>query len=189
MIKKINGEVWKTLQFPGAKNLRKKYALSSHGRISSYYDDIFEDGKLLLGSLTTGYRTLNMHRADNKGTLYVHREICRLFNGKPSAKHKYVVHLNHNKTDNAAKNLKFATLDEMIAHQQKSPAKLAYKEVQANRTKGLKLNAKQVAAIKKILEDPKRKLTIKKIAEKYKVSEMTVYRIKSGENWGRVKKA
>lgn len=189
MIKKITGEVWKTLQFPGSKNLRKKYALSNLGRISSYYTDPNEDGKLLLGSLTTGYRTLNLHRPGNKGTLYVHREICRLFNAKPSTKHKFVVHINHNKLDNTAKNLKFATLDEMIAHQQNSPAKLAYKEVQANRTKGLKLNAKQVAAMKKILEDPKRKITIKKIAEKYKVSEMTVYRIKSGENWGRVKKA
>ena len=30
-------------------------------------------------------------------------------------------------------------------------------------------------------------LTIKKLAEKYNVSEMTMYRIKSGENWGRIK--
>jgi DNA invertase Pin-like site-specific DNA recombinase len=94
--------------------------------------------------------------------------------------------VNHNKVDNAVKNLKWANLDDMIAHQQNSPAKKAYKEVQANRNKGLKLNAKQVAAIKKVLLDENRKITIKKLAEKYKVSEMTMYRIKSGENWGRV---
>ena len=75
----------------------------------------------------------------------------------------------------------------MIDHQQKSPAKIAYKKVQANRTEGLKLNAKQVAAIKKTLNDKNRKITIKKLAEKFGVSEMTMYRIKSGENWGRVK--
>ncbi len=187
MVKKIPGEVWKPLQFPGWKHLRKKYALSSTGRIASYYDDVNEDGKLLEGSLTTGYRTLNLHRPGNNGTLYIHRELARLFIKKASPKHKYVIHVNHNKLDNSVKNLKWATLDEMISHQQGSPAKIAYKKVQANRTEGLKLNAKQVAAIKKTLNDKNRKITIKKLAEKFGVSEMTMYRIKSGENWGRVK--
>ena len=91
------------------------------------------------------------------------------------------------KLDNASKNLKWATLEEMIDHQQKSPAKIAYKKVQANRTVGLKLTASQVKTIKKTLSSKNRQLTIKKLAEKYKVSEMTMYRIKSGENWGRIK--
>ena len=47
MIKKLQGEVWKNLQFPGWKDLRKKYAVSNQGRVSSYTDDIHEDGKLL----------------------------------------------------------------------------------------------------------------------------------------------
>jgi len=51
MVKKITGEVWKPLQFPGWKHLRKKYALSSHGRIASYYADVTADGKLLEGSI------------------------------------------------------------------------------------------------------------------------------------------
>jgi predicted DNA binding CopG/RHH family protein len=188
MIKSISGEVWKTLQFPGWKNLRNKYALSSHGRIASYKDDVKEDGKLLKGSITTGYKTLNLHRPGNNGTLYIHREIARLFLRKPSSKQKYVIHVNHNKTDNSHKNLRWATLENMIEHQQNSPAKIAYKKVQANRTVGLKLTAAQVKDIKIKLSDPKRKITIKKLAEKFKVSEMTMYRIKSGENWGRIKK-
>jgi len=80
-----------------------------------------------------------------------------------------------------------ATLDEVSNHQQSSPAKVAYKKVQANRSSGLKLNASQVSAIKKAIADPKRKLTYKQLAEKYDVSEMTLYRIKSGENWAKVK--
>ena len=186
MIKKQPGETWKPLQFPGWKHLRKQYALSSNGRIASYTDDVTEDGKLLQGSLTTGYRTLNLHRPGNNGTLYIHREIARLFLKKPSAKNRYVIHVNHNKLDNSVKNLAWATLDEMIQHQQASPAKVAYKKVQANRTTGLKLNASKVKTIKKTLNDKNRKLTIKKLAEKFGVSEMTMYRIKSGENWGRV---
>lgn len=186
MIKKTAGEIWKPLQFPGWKNLRKKYALSSLGRIASYTEDIYKDGKLLQGSLTTGYRTLNLHRPGNNGTLYIHREVAKLFLKKPSPKHKYVIHKNHNKLDNAVKNLKWATLPEMIEHQQKSPAKIAYKKVQASRTTGLKLNAAKVKAIKKILNDENRKITIKALADKYGVSEMTMYRIKSGENWARI---
>lgn len=148
-MKKAPGEIWKPLQFNGWKHLRKKYALSSHGRIASFTDDIESDGKLLQGSLTTGYRTLNLHRPGDNGTLYIHREIARLFLPKPSGKAKYVIHHNHNKLDNSVKNLKWATLPEMIEHQQKSPAKIAYKKVQANRNEGLKLNATQVRSIKK----------------------------------------
>ena len=187
MIKKLPGEEWKALQFSGWKHLRKKYALSSHGRIASYTDDIFKDGKMLEGSLTTGYKTLNLHRPGNNGTLYIHREIARLFLKKASTKHKYVIHVNHQKLDNAVKNLKWATLEDMIKHQQESPAKVAYKKVQANRTTGLKLNANQVKAIKKLLTDKNRTATIKQLADKYGVSEMTMYRIKSGENWARIK--
>jgi len=51
----------------------------------------------------------------------------------------------------------------------------------------LKLTAVQVKAIKDSISNPRRKLTYKQMAEKYGVSEMTLYRIKSGENWGRVK--
>jgi hypothetical protein len=187
MIKKIPGETWKLLEFPGWKQLRKKYALSSQGRVSSYSEDIHNDGKLLSGSLTTGYKTLNLHRPGNNGTLYIHREVARMFLKKASPKHKYVIHLNHNKLDNAAKNLKWATPAEMIQHQQKSPAKLPYKKVQATRTVGLKLTAAEVKNIKKTLTNKNRQLTIKKLADKYGVSEMTMYRIKSGENWARVK--
>jgi hypothetical protein len=186
MIKKLPGEQWKPFAFGGHKNMRKRYALSSHGRIASYKEDILKDGILLNGSITTGYSTINLHRPSNKGSLYVHREIAKLFLKKPSPKHVYVIHKNHNKLDNAVKNLKWATLREMIAHQQHSPAKIAYHERRANAPVGLKLTAVQVRTIKAQLNNKNRKQTIKQIAAKYEVSEMTVYRIKSGENWGRI---
>lgn len=186
MIKKIAGEIWKPLVFSGSKDLRNKYALSSHGRIASYKEDILKDGKLLNGSLTTGYRTLNLHRPGSKGTLYIHRELARLFHKKTSPRYKYVIHKNHDKLDNNIKNLQWATLEDMIAHQQSSPAKMAYKQKQATREVGLKLTAAQVRKIKDQLNNDKRRLTIKQLADKYAVSEMTMYRIKSGENWARI---
>jgi hypothetical protein len=186
MIKKINGEIWKPIRFNGWKIMRNNYAISSHGRAASYKEDILADGKLLAGSLTAGYKTLNLHIEGKSGTLYFHREVAKLFNKKNSPKEKFVIHLNHNKTDNHTKNLKWASQNEVIVHQQKSPVKLAYKKVQSARTKGLKLNATQVKAIKAILDNPRRRLTHKQIAEKYQVSPMTIYRIKSGESWGKV---
>ena len=187
MIKKINGEIWKQLQFDGWKLLRKKYALSSHGRAASYYEDVNADGKLLEGSLTSGYKTLNLHINGNNGTIYFHREVAKFFNKKNSPKDKFVIHLNHDKTDNSSKNLKWASQKDVSAHQQKSPEKIAYKKVQHSRTRGLKLTLSQVKAIKAFIDNPRRKLTYKQIADKYNVSEMTIYRIKSGENWSNVK--
>ena len=186
MIKKLAGEVWKPLTFSGWRHLRNRYAVSTSGRIASYKQDVLKDGKVLSGSLTTGYRTLNLHRPNNKGTLYIHREMAKIFLKQSSAKHKYVIHRNHNKLDNNIKNLRWATLEQMIDHQQGSPAKIAYKEKQANRTEGLKLTATQVKKIKTILNSKNRNITIKKLAQNYGVSEMTMYRIKSGENWGRI---
>ncbi len=71
MIKKLSGEEWKPLTFPGGKFLLKNYALSSKGRLASYFEDPPTDGKLLNGSVTTGYKTLNLHRPGNNGTLYI----------------------------------------------------------------------------------------------------------------------
>ena len=186
MIKKTPGEVWKQIQFSGHKTLRKHYAISNQGRAASYQEDILKDGKLLNGSLTSGYRTLNLHIDSGNGTIYIHREVAKLFSPRKSPKHKFVIHLNHKKTDNVAKNLRWATMEEVSAHQQLSPEKIAYKERQATRTRGLKLSASQVRVIKEAMKNPKRKLTYKQMAEKYGVSEMTMYRIKSGENWGRI---
>lgn len=186
MIKKLAGEVWKPLIFSGWRQLRNKYAVSSFGRIASYKNEVLKDGKLLGGSLTTGYKTLNLHRPNNKGTLYIHREMAKIFLKNPSPQKKYVIHLNHNKLDNHIKNLQWATLEKMIEHQQGSPAKIAYKEKQATRTHGLKLTAVQVRKIKTILKNKNRDVTIKQLAQKYSISEMTIYRIKSGENWARV---
>lgn len=187
MIKKIAGETWKQLQFSGHKLLRKKYAVSSMGRAASYTEDVSQDGKLLNGSLTSGYRTLNLHLESGNGTIYLHREIARQFCKKPSPKYKYVIHVNHKKDDNSYKNLKWATLEEVGEHQQNSPQKIAYKKKQAAKSEGLKLNVAKVKAIKDAISNPKRKLTYKQMAEKYAVSEMTLYRIRSGENWSKVK--
>lgn len=186
MIKKNKGEIWKPLRFKGWRLLRNQYALSSDGRIASYKEDILKDGKLLDGSLTSGYKTLNLHIDGSTSTLYIHREIASLFHKRKSSKQKYVAHINHDKTDNRIKNLQWVTQTEVNDHQKKNPKIISYKEAQSKRTKGLKLTASQVKAIKASLANPRRKLTHQQIADKYNITTMTIYRIKRGENWAHV---
>ncbi len=187
MIKKIPAEIWTQLQFSGNKKLRKKYAISSRGRLCSYLEDVNKDGNLLRGSLTSGYCTLNLHLEKGNGTIYLHREIAKAFCIKPSNKHKFVLHINHIREDNNCKNLKWATMAEVCCHQQNSPLKIAYKIKQGNKTIGQKLNATKVKIIKKAINNPRRKLTYKLLAIKFGVSEMTIFRIKRGDNWGKIK--
>ena len=151
MIKKIKSEEWKALLFKGHKLLRNKYAFSTEGRAASFKEDIYEDGKILNGSVTSGYKTLNLHVDGGNSTLYFHREIAKLFLSKRSTREKFVIHTNHDKTDNNRRNLQWADQKKVIEHQQESPGKLAYKEVQKARLKGLKLTSSQVKAIKKTL--------------------------------------
>ena len=187
MIKLLHGEVWKQLKLNSSKTFHRKYAVSSLGRIASYLINIEEDGKLLKGSMTSGYRTINLHTDNSNETIYLHREVAKHFCKKTSPKEKYVIHLNHKKADNHVDNLKLATLQEVNSHQQNSPSKIAYKIRQANHIKGLKLSLSQVKTLKEIINNPKRKFTYKQLAEKYGVSEMTLYRIRSGENWSKIK--
>lgn len=187
MIRSLPKEAWKPVLQNKKFQLKKKYAVSSEGRVASYEKSPVEDGKLLKGSLTSGYRTLNLHINGGNNTIYIHREVAGAFCKKKNSSQKFVIHLNHKKGDNRAKNLKWVTAEDMAAHQQKSPEKIAYKKRQANRTKGLKLSAVQVKTIKTLIKNPKRKMSFRQIAWKYNVSEMTLYRIKRGENWGRIK--
>lgn len=79
MLKIIPAEQWKKIRLQGAEGLRKKYAVSDFGRLASYEKKLTEDGKILKGSVTTGYKSLNLHLVGNKSTIYVHREVAKLF--------------------------------------------------------------------------------------------------------------
>ncbi|RAJ01580.1 HNH endonuclease [Chitinophaga skermanii] len=183
-LKNLKNEVWKDLQIKHKTTLRKKYAVSNMGRVISY-NESHDDGKLLNGSTVEGYTVLNIKPADTFQSLYLHREVAKLFNPKTSRNQKYVIHVDYNKKNNKATNLRWASKEEMEEHQQSSPAKIAYKEQQRQRVKGLKLNITKVKSIKRLLARPGKK-TMKQIAEQFEISEMQLYRIKNGENWSHV---
>lgn len=187
MLKLNAGEKFADVTFPKG-SLRKKYAVSNQGRIVSYTKNL-KDGDLLSGTLIGGYVTLKVKPNGDDRTIYVHKVIAQNFSKKPSPRHKNVIHLNHNKRDNKASNLKYVTDEEMYKHHRQSPLikKHISNIMSKNSTaKGLKLNVVKVKEIKKMLAD-KKGYTLKKIAKKFRVSDMQIFRIKTGENWAAVK--
>jgi hypothetical protein len=187
MIRSYWNEEWKDLRFEEGA-LRKNYAISNYGRIVSYSDNLFE-GKIIRGGVLRGYKTMPIRPFGKSRTLYVHKLVAEYFLEKESDDQQYVIHVDFNKQNNFIENLKWTTKDEMFAHQQKNPTVLEAREKQKGRktVQGHKLNATQVLRLKKKILDPNRKTRLKLIAKQFGISEMQLYRIKSGENWGHVK--
>ncbi len=183
MVKPLKNEKWKVISF--SKGIfRCEYAVSDHGRLVSYTTSI-QDGNLLKGTLMGGYPTLKLKPEGRNMTLFIHRLVAEAFIPKKSPRYEFVIHLNYNKEDNHVRNLRWASKEDMEKHQQKSPAVLAYRSI--NRKKGHKLTDVIVKKIKQMINDKKRVKTMKQIADHFGISEMQLYRIKSGENWGHVK--
>lgn len=187
MLKSHTNEQWKEIKFKKGA-LRNKYAVSNHGRLASYSESI-KDGSILKGSSIDGYPILNLRPDGKSKSYFVHRLVAEYFLKKSKPKASYVIHLDFNKANNSTKNLRWATKEEMEAHQKKNPAVIkARKERAKNKpTEGLKLNLAKVKKIKALIAAKNRKLKMVDIADKFGISEMQLYRIKRGENWGHVK--
>jgi uncharacterized protein (UPF0276 family) len=190
MIELLDGEKWKQVVFDNWDKMQRKYAVSNMGRVASYDKLPAKDGSLLNGSIIEGYLVLRLKVQDKYIAYLFHRLVAEYFLKKPKANQKQVIHINHDKKDNKADNLRWASKEEVAEHSKTSPAVLAYRIKAAENKpfikKGLKLNITQVKQIKKLLQDKERKLTYKKIAAKYGISEMAITRINRGENWGHV---
>ena len=191
MNKTFINEVWKEFDLEIKRKYR--YAISNFGRVMSFTEE-FSDGKILKGGLVDGYKMINFkYKEDNKykhKTIFLHRIIAELFVPKESEEQIQILHLDHNKQNNTLSNLKWATRAEMALHHKTNPLVQHAKEqlIEHNKMRdGHKLTSTQVLFIKKRIFDPNRKTRLKMIAKQFGISEMQLYRIKSGENWGHIK--
>jgi len=182
---------------PGYK-LRLRYAISNLGRLISFTDN-FEDGRILKGSVTEGYRIFRFkvrkknNKIVNKHKFY-YKLVAEYFLEKSSKDQVHVLHLDHNLSNDVVSNLKWATKQEMMEHHRTSPKVIAAKKISTKRIveynqnrEGTKLTTTKVMLIKKLLANPNRKTRLKIIAKQFGISEMQLHRIKTGENWARVK--
>lgn len=122
-------------------------------------------------------RTIYWHSA-------VHRLVALYFLEKPSTEHTIVAHLNFDKENNAAKNLKWMTPEQNYKHQQKSPFVIEQRlnKLSDKRTnsKATKLTVTKVMLLKRLLLKQK---PINQLVKTFKVSATQISRIKKGENW------
>lgn len=188
MVRIFPGEQFR--QLPIDKPLTYKYAVSNHGRLISYSED-FTDGREIKAAVIGGYPSFTVRWRDETKkmrykTIYLYRAIAEFFVPKTSEDQTYVIHLDYNKSNDHHTNLKWVTREEMLKHAHKSPMNLTRKERMKGPTMS-KLTSTQVIRLKKRLADPNRKTRVKMLAKEFGISEMQVYRIKSGENWGHIK--
>jgi hypothetical protein len=187
MIHQFPDEVWKEISFE-PEALRYNYAISNYGRILSYQDDP-KEGKILKGGILGGYPTFVCRPFGKSKTFYIHKLVAEYFIENTDEARIYVIHLDYNKRNNHIRNLRWASKSEMEQHQQGSPFVKKSRERRKHQkpSKGHKLTTTDVMRIKKKIFDPNRRTRMKIIAKQFGISEMQLYRIKSGENWSHVK--
>ncbi len=182
MIRDYRNEIWKPFKEENWSD-EDVYLISNYGRVQRKKQHA-EKWALSKTSLVGGYDTFWIRKKEKRTTTYyyIHRAVAKLFCEKGEDK-VYVIHLDFDKLNNIASNLKWVNKTEMFLHHKKNPKKL---ERFGKRTYS-KLSEGRVKLIKKKIYDPNRKTRMKMIAKQFGISEMQLYRIKTGENWGSVK--
>jgi len=195
MLRFYKEEVFKEISI--ADKLQLRYAISNFGRFVSFTDKI-EEGRFVKGGKQDGYRIWRFSVRDENNKrrhkyIFLYKLVAEYFIPKTSEEQVYVLHLNYNRADDYVKNLQWATRPEMLLHGKKSPYVIAARKKQLAELKekrkqqGNKLTSTQVMLLKKRLLDPNRKTRLKILARQYGVTEMTLQRIRTGENWGHIK--
>ncbi len=173
-------EVWKKIQFDDNISKKENYLISNHGRIKKLKrgTDFWVLKRL---HKIGGYECLHVVQVSGKRTArYIHKLVAETFIKKENEEQSYVLHIDFNKLNNNVSNLIWANKKERYVLQCNSPK---FKNSVGNS----KLTAGRVKMIKKKLNNPNRKTRMKMIAKQFGISEMQLYRIKTGENGGHVK--
>jgi hypothetical protein len=191
MYRLFPGEVFK--EFEIKDKLKLKYAISNYGRVVSFSDKP-ENGRLIKNSQVNGYQlfryVLIIEGKRKFKQLFIYKLVAEYFIPKTAPEQEYVIHVDFNRSNDFVNNLKWATLEEKRAHIKKSPHVIEAKKklIEHNiRSDGHKLTESQVILLKKKLLDPNRKVRLKILARQFGVTEMTLHRIRTGENWGHIK--
>jgi hypothetical protein len=180
MIRNNWNEKWKQVRFDAKISENENFKISNYGRIINCKTD---KEFLVKAYYINGYQNLPLRQKRN-GKLtsrYVHKLVAEHFLEKNDG--ICVIHLNYDKTDNRVENLKWATKREKEIHQFSNPA---FKTIKRKKPSTAKLTATKVMLLKRKINDPNRRTRLKMIAKQFGISEMQLYRIKTGENWGEV---
>ncbi len=181
MIIDFKDEIWRSYRLD-IWSEEDEYLISNYGRVKRKKTNE-DEWKLSKTSLVSGYvsfwiKKKGKHRTSSS---YAHRAVAILF-VKKREDQQFVIHRDFDKTNNEVSNLKWANREELNAHNKKNPI---HKKRLGKRTYS-KLTEGRVRLIKRKINDPNRRTRMRIIAKQFGISEMQLYRIKSGENWGSV---
>ena len=175
-------EIWKQITALKGKTT-KNYGISNLGNLCSFEKSLKDKIVIKLGN-NGGFPTTTIRVNKKSHALFPHREVATYFINKANSKSKFVLHLDHNKKNNKVSNLKWATKKEQAEHNKNNP--IVMKAISNRMFKGVtakKLTPIKVTKLKTEIWNPKRKLTLKQLSEKYNITQMTLYRIKTGIFW------
>jgi hypothetical protein len=178
MIKDYRKERWKPFLYGDADHDTEILQISNYGRVKRKRGN--EDFQLMKATKTGKFNMFWYLRKDGKKrTYYVHRAVASLFLKNTDDK-RFVIHQDHDLENNYYENLKWVDQKELTKHQMSNPKR------QVKRRTYSKLTEAKVKLLKRKINDPNRRTRLKMIAKQFGISEMQLYRIKSGENWGSV---
>ena len=184
IIKPLKNEEWKKVRMPHPTK-KCNYYISNRGRLKSK-NKTTKSEYLLKGSpMRTGYLQLNVKlEGDHRANYYVHKLVAQNFIPNKSKKtHNMVIHVNGDKKDNKAKNLRWVDKAGLAAHHEKLGT---YKYERGTRAlpSHVVMNETKVKQLKRALKAGK--LTRTKLSEKFNITMTQIKRIERGENWGHV---
>jgi len=169
-------EIWKPVKFEDNISEKEVYEVSNYGRVKSFKIDT-ENGIILKPQVLGRYHVIYLKQKNGKKTVrLVHKLVAELFIPKDDEAKNLVFHRDYNPLNNRIENLEWVTRAELEKYKIKNPLRKTHK-----------LTAETVRIIKKKIFSPNRKTRMKMIAKQFGISEMQLYRIKTGENWAHVK--
>lgn len=192
-IKPFRNEIWEIIDFKDFDHEREEMQVSNYGRIKKRKLEN-EEFELVKQTLVNNFYTftypsktkINKYGKKARKSLYVHKVVASNFLECKEDK-KFVIHRNHDLTDNQVSNLKFVNQKELTAHQRLNPKRIKADKEKLKKATHYKLTSTDVMRIKKKLNNPNRRTRMKMIAKEFGISTMQLYRIKTGENWDHVK--
>ncbi len=183
LVKDFWNEDWVQVEFTYPTR-RNNYQISNYGRIKSV-DKTTGDEKLMKGStLKRGYKAVNVRLQEEKyGHVFVHKFVAENFVDPETELHAHVIHLDYDRSNNHADNLKWVTESEWQAYVQQTPRVKAYRSRPVRNNS--KLTETKVRLLKQRLQKGKTKHKI--LARQFGITVTQLRRIESGENWGDIK--
>jgi hypothetical protein len=156
------------------------YEVSNLGRVRSLHERHKEPRLCFIGTDSCGYLTVGLNRAGKRTTRTVHRLVCRAFHGEqPNPLHNEVGHLDGNRTNARADNLKWVSKRENHSHRRLHGTA----HIGSAHPRAL-LSEADVTKICQLLMVR----SARSVADQFGVSSSAIEDIRSGKNWRHVQR-